>query len=183
MNDEEHQRERLGKLVALAKRGIGGERDTALEMVKKLCKKLHLEFEDVMSSDEKIREFYVDFARADMRLALHVVIRYAFDGDGTQDWVPSVSHTRLYFTTTLERYLETVHALEILTRQYRKEQKRVRKAFWYGFLSKHDLYAKKTIKSEEWQPSKEEMRERKMGSMMAHGMEDAEIRKALPPSL
>lgn len=183
MNDDDRKKERLGKLIALAKRGVGGEKQTALRMVRSLCKKLDLNFDDVMGEEESKREFHLDFARNDFRLALHVIIRYAFDGDGTADVAPSISHTRLYFTTTMERYIETAHALEVLSRQYRKEQKRMRSALWHAFLSKHELYATKTVRDDKPpKMSEEEMRARRMGGALANSLEDAEIRKTLPPA-
>jgi hypothetical protein len=72
-------------------------------MVRALCKKLALNFEDVMAEEASKLEFYLEFARKDFRLAIHVIVRYAFDGDRTADIAPSISHTRLYFTTTIER--------------------------------------------------------------------------------
>lgn len=178
---EDKEKERLGKLIALAKRGEGGEKDTALRMVRALCKKLDLNFDDVMAEEESKREFYLEFARKDFRLAQQIVVRYAFDGDGTADFAPSRSHTRLYFTTTLERYIETAHALEVLTKQYRKEQKRMRDALWHAFLSKHDLYATKTVRGDKPpELSDDEMRARRMGGALADSLEDAHIRKTLP---
>lgn len=180
---DEKDRERLGKLVALAKRGEGGEKTTALRMVANLCVKLELNFEDVMREEESRAEYHIDCSAADYRLLLHIVIAYAYDGDGTGDF--GMGHAgrrrRIFFTTTKAQYVETVHAWTVLSRQYRKEKKRMRDALWHAFLTKHDLYAKKTVKDDKPpELTEEELRARRMGGALANGLEDADIRKTLP---
>lgn len=174
--------DRLGKIVALAKRGVGGERANAIKMVKALCKKHHLDFDEVMEGEERRQEFYIDCTRNTHKVLLHVILKYAFESSWSKEgkiWTGGRCQ-RIYFTTTMEKYIEVNHAFAVLSRLYKKEQKRVSEAAYFGFLEKHDLYATNTSKGKKASDiTEEEMRVRRMGSSLAENMEDAKLNKTL----
>lgn len=175
-------KDRLGKIVALAKRGVGGERTNAIKLVKTLCRKHGLDFDEVMSNEEKKQEFHIDCTRVNHRLLLHVVLKYAFDSSWNEDghiWIGGRDQ-RIYFTTTMEKYVEVSHAFVVLSRLYKKEQDRVKQAAYFGFLEKHDLYATNSGEGKKASDiTEEEIRVRRMGSSLAENMEDAKLHKTL----
>lgn len=180
--------ERLGKLVQLAKRGEGGEKATAIKFVKALCKRHGLNFDEVMSADESVREFYLDHTRAETKLAIQVICRYAHRSmkDGIHS---SVGGTRLYFETTQEKYIETLNAWEVLRELYAKEKKIMQQAFFMGFLDKHWLYYMPTdeerrnhsrkVNKQKEEESEDEKRARRMGAEIADHLQDANIVKRI----
>lgn len=177
---DELNKERLGKIVALAKHGIGGEKENAIRFVKSICKKHGLNFDEVMGAGDEVTEWYIEHKRGMARLLAQVIVTYAYDGDGTLPISPSRGHTRMYFNATKAKYVETAHAWAVLSRLYDKEQKRMKDALYHAFLSKHELYATKVVKSvEEKELTEDEKRARQMGGALARGLEDAEILKTL----
>lgn len=178
MNDDLNK-DRLGKLIALAKLGEGGERDVAISMVQKLCKKHGLDFDDVMR-DVKLEEFRINCKKNEYKLLLHIVVKYAFDGQ-MLDVYHNGTRTACIFKTTKEKYIETEHAWAILSRLYKKEHERIEEAVWHGFLTRHSLYGRATKKEDEPDLSPEEIRTRRMGHVLAESMETANIHRTLPP--
>ncbi len=171
--------EKLGKIIELAKRGEGGEKEIAIKLVKKMCKKLGLNYDDVMSKRKHKEEFHIDIKRGDFKLTLQIIVRYAYDGDSTQESISgSYDRSRVYFKTTQDKYLEVVNAYEVLSRMYKLEERKAKEALYYGFLEKHNLYANH-VKDKEDEDDEDEMKARLMGSLMSRGMDDAQIRKAL----
>lgn len=181
---DELNKDRLGKLVAMARRGEGNEQQVAIRKVKEICKRHHLDFDETMGESEKEYEYTIKYAsRQEMKVLGQVIARYARTKGGT-------NHINKYrkvviFTTTRDRYIETLNAWDVLRRLYRKEEERVKLAAFYGFLEKHDLYYKPTDEEREQmkkqidEETEEERKARRMGSDLSHHMEDAKIHKQL----
>lgn len=144
----------LGKIVALAKGGVGGEKQNAIRLVKKLCVKHNLKYEDVMN-DSGVAEFHLDFKRGEKQLAIQVICRYARMKLDEDLW-SSRDGLRMYFKTTTEKYVETVNAYEILSRKYKEEKQIVIDSLEDAFFSKHNLFYQPT----EAERKKMERRER-----------------------
>lgn len=180
-------KERLGKIVALAKRGEGGERTNAERMVRRLCDKHGLNFDDVMHGIE-VQEHRLEYRRGDEDLAAYVFWKY---GAMTREDALHVKVSRrghyLIVRTTLDRFLETLNAYGVLSRHYRIEKKRAADSFDDAFRMKHKLYyepkAGEPTKNDDREKTLEELEdELKRGLLagaMAARMDDAKIHKTL----
>lgn len=172
---------RLGKIIALAKGGIGGEKETAIKMVKTICKKYSLDFDEVMGAGDTMAEHWLHFKRGEKKIAIQVVCRYALT-EKEQNILGNSKTIR--FKCTQEKYIETLNAFEVLAPLFKKELKKIRKSIYFGFLQKHDLYPQ--FRRETSVPKKEEtpeeMRARFVGAKLAEDMEDAKIIKRLSPA-
>lgn len=180
MNNNE--KERLGKIVALAKNGIGGEKTAAMKVLKSLCKKYDLVLDDVLN-DIGIEEFSFEIKKGQRKLAIQVIARYAYTQKGDSVGFTR-SGTRVFFKTTKEKYIETVNAFAVLSRLYRTEQKEFRETFFDGFLYKHNLFYQMTreeeiehFKNQNLTP--EEEKRLRLATSLALGMKDAKLHKAL----
>lgn len=175
--------EKLGKIVELAKHGMGGEKDNAIRIVKRICKEHDLDFDDVMSQSE-VQEFRLDIGTFEQRVAVQIILRYG--AYKTEPKIsPSVSGKHLYWKTTKERYVETLNAFAVLSSAYKKEKKRMADIIFHGFLSKHSLYYKPTPEEAKdyykanKELSEEEKKVRAMGDAISNGMDDVTIQKLL----
>lgn len=139
MNFMEKQNEKIGKLVALARNGIDGEKQAAIEILKKLCEKHDFNFDDVMSGSEEMLEYELKYKNGQLKLARGVIARYGAISIIDKYYIDKFSKT-IYFSTTKQKFLETIHAYSILSRQYEKEKKETLKAFHKAFQYVNDLY-------------------------------------------
>ena len=188
---EKLDKEYLGKIVALAKGGVGGEKETAIRLVKKLCDKHFLNFDEVMN-DKGVGKFYLDFKRGERQLAVQIICRYAhmaLDDSmyGSRDGL------RIYFETTKEKYIETLNAYAVLSKKLKEEKQIVVSSIEDAFFSKHNLYYQPTPeerkKIERRQKAKEkkktekekaeEEKSQKMARALLHGLDDVELYKQL----
>lgn len=134
--------DRLLKVVKLAKHGIGGEKDAALQKVKWICEKNGLDFDEVMSSDEDAAEscrytFRVK-SRAEFDVAIQVAAKFlestkikggCFRGVGC-----------LVYKATKSKHIEMIYAVEQYLAVFRKERRMIIKSLTDGFIAKHELY-------------------------------------------
>ena len=175
--------EKLGKIIQLARYGTGGEKANAIRIVKAMCIKYALVYDDLMSDQEKISEYSLHYRTAEEeKLAMQIIIKFAYEGK-KGDMSGSSYRKMLFFNTTKERYLETMNAWAVLNRLLKSEKRKISNSVYYGFLEKHDLYyyptAEETKKQKKDKMSKEEEEARRVGSSLAEHMEDAEIHKTL----
>lgn len=181
MNNKE--KERLGKIVALAKNGIGGEKTAAMKVLKQLCKKYELHLDDVLN-DIGLEDFHFDIKKWQAQLAVQIIARYAYTKKGEPVGFNRF-RTRVFFKTTKEKYIETVNAFSILSRLYQTEQKEFKATFFDGFLYKHNLFYQMTPEEEKEHFEKqnpltpEEREKLRLAEALAMGMKDAKLHKAL----
>lgn len=182
MDDKE--KDRLGKIIKLAKSGIGGEKQVAIRMVKAICKKYDLVYEDVMSENQDVKEYRIKYANKEEAIVLSgCIYRYAYiTYDDTLH--QNNYYKELIFKTTPERYIETLSAFDILKRSFRKEKRKIADAVMDAFRTKHDLYYQPT--KEEWQKIRdkdddkpEDFGKQRLVSNLASGMDDIQIQKRL----
>jgi hypothetical protein len=174
---EDYNKDRLGSLVAMATRGYGNEKDIAIRKVRALCKKHNLDFDEVMGEGEQLKEYLFYWKQKKYeQIVSQIVSVYAL----TKDEPVFENRLRkvLFVKTTQTKYIETLNAIDVLTKLYDKEKRKAKQAFHYGFLEKHNL----------WNPfpregkqkfTKAELEARRAGSALADIMEDANIRKRL----
>lgn len=185
-NQEEINKERLGKIVALAKNGVGGERDTAIRMVKAICEKHGLVYEDVLNNID-VKEFTIAYKTKDEESVLvWCIARYGMlNRDSSNIW--SCRGKFVGFKSTTEKYIEVLNAFSVLKGLYKKEKAKAEKALSLAFRNKHNLFYDPTEK--EWEEilkerkeNPKEERDRNLDLMaegMSLGMESAEIHKQL----
>lgn len=180
---EELNEERLGKIVELAKKGERGERDAAMRIVKKLCQKHKLNFDDVMAQREKIQKFLIECKVGEEEVLAQTVFRYGVANRKSNVWTIR-SGKGIRFEGTQTTYLETLNAWEVLSRVFRKEKKKTQEALFYAFIGKHDLFYKLKEGEKPARKTKEPEKETdpgvlRMASSMVSGLDDAEINKSL----
>jgi hypothetical protein len=172
--------ERLGKIVEIAKRGYGGEKENAIKIVKALCKKHGLNFDLLMQGGEKIQEYAIPYKKKTYEnLVSQIISVYGFIDENTEIFQNKI-RKMFFINTTQEKYFETLNAVDVLTRLYEKEKAKIKDAVFYGFLEKHDLwnpYPKQRKKEKKMTAA--EAKAREAGSSLARHMEDAEILKRL----
>lgn len=131
--------DRLLKIISLAKDGIGGERENAIRLVKKMCAEQGLNFDDVMNSVQ-VKEYFLHAADKNEAIVLqHVIAKFAM----TREHLGlGYSQNRLYvyFECTPARFIETSNAWAIYQHAYRKEKARLLADLPAAFYMKHDLY-------------------------------------------
>ena len=191
MSDQSFNEERLGKIVALAKRGEGGEKTNAIRILKQLCEKHSLDFDELMSGGERVEEFEIEYKTlVEKEMLIQVVCRYAHRSMDDQIWTRRSVRRKgsgwTVFNTTKEQHIETLNAWDVLRPLYKKERKRLQKAILYAFLEKHNLYYQPAsdelskLRSQNEQDPDEDAR--RAGQSLEHLMEDAEITKRLGES-
>ena len=171
--------DKLGKIVALAKRGVGGEQTAAIEMLKRLCNKYNLNFDDVMS-----QATFVDgelYYKKDTwkKIAIQCVCRYGLlkSEDSVRE---NKFRKKIFFKTTPALLIETLNAFDVLSRAYDQERRKMNKLIFTAFLQKHDLFYQ-LKEGEKYKESSKSMSLAEMlaAAAMAEGMQDVEIRKRL----
>lgn len=173
---DEYNQERLGKIVKLAKGGVGGERANAIKLLKSICEKHNLDFNEVMQDSPIVREYAIPYKKEMYaKLVAQIVYKYC------EVHEVGVGKYRkiIYVKTTQEKYIETLNAVDVLVRLYEKERKKLKDVIFFGFLDKHNLYSKPDPDAEYPESTKEEREARMAGSRMAGFMEDAQLLKRL----
>lgn len=174
--------EKLQKIVTLAKRGEGGEKETAIALVRKLCAQHGLSFDEVMSDEPKVQEYFLRYSnKHEKKLVHHVICKFALMKLEDGVWGRRYQTGKMYFETTPERYIDTVNAWDILRKQLRREMDNLPLAM----VMKHDLWYQPT--PEEWEKirdekddlDEEEVKRRARARMMAYGLEDVELQRRL----
>ena len=188
---EEINKDRLGKIVELAKRGVGGEKETAIRLVKKICSQYNLNFDDVMNNTN-IEKCVLEIKKGDTQLGVQIIARYGHTKYGDQVRERSDGKA-LLFETTKEKYIEVINAYSILSHKYREEKKILTESFESAFFTKHNLFYQPTDeefkkmndesllnekKKTKKQIEKEE-KERRMAIAVMSGLDDVYIRKQL----
>lgn len=181
--------EKLGKLVAMARSGSEHEKRIAENMVRNICIKNGLVFDDVMNNGVEL-EFYIDCKNdEEHKILAQIIARYAMTKRNQTCWCinnPKLKH-RLFFKCTRELYVETLNAWYCLGTQYKREKERLLKALYNGFLMKHNLYFQMTQeeieeeikKQKDKEYTKEEIAEHFRAKKLAEGLETVNINKLL----
>lgn len=130
--------DKLGKIVALAKHGIGGEKESALRLVKRICKKHDLDFEEVMNASEDIRE-YVYYYKT--KTELKIVGQIIFKILDSQEIGQNKFRKALFFNCTPQQSVEIFSAIPIYLRAFQAEKKRIIEQLPSAFVIKHELWS------------------------------------------
>lgn len=174
----------LGALTRKAKEG-GPEGDNARKALERVCKKYGLEMDAVLADDtELVEEYTLDYKTGHHDLAVQIICRYALtpkyqDIRGFRNRLDGKPTNKMSFKCTRDRYIETLHAYDVLGPLYNQERKRVMDAYKYGFYSKHNLFPQfDTEDSPDTDPV--DMQAALRGQRMAADMDDADLTPRLP---
>jgi hypothetical protein len=136
------------KIVALAKQGIGGEKETAIALVKKICERDGLDFDAVMSDTDAPKEVTLDDfkvrGRDELQIAIQVAARFATSKEHPEvaGWYYAFDKTiRLRYTTTAAKHIDTINAITVYLKAYRKEKKKFLASLNKAFYSHHGLFS------------------------------------------
>lgn len=115
--------EKLKKIVALARGGFGGEKETALRMVRKICQEEKLDFDEVMRGGPEKQEFSLSFKnKNEEQLCFNIVAKFAMTVMADVPFKKYPEKYKMYFETTQERFVDTKNAYDILIAEYRQAQ-------------------------------------------------------------
>lgn len=133
--------ERLLKIVALARQGIGGEKTAAIRLVKRICLKEGLDYEDVMRATD-YRDYTLHVAtrsKLEVEIVTQVFFRFVVN-----DEHPNLQYNRRYkvffYTTTPSGQVEVSNAVSVYLAAYRKEVKKYALQVQEAFVAKHQLF-------------------------------------------
>lgn len=186
---DEYNKDRLGKIVALAKGGVGGEKENAIRMVKAICAKHHLDFDAVME-DIALSEYTFDYANAiEEQLLPQILQKYCKPyADKRMDILFNNTRKLMFIKTTKEKYVEGLNAWDVLRKLYRVEKKKMEKTLLFAFLDKHQLYYEPTeeekadaLRAAMMEGDPDEMEHRRRGRRLAGELDDANLQKRLGP--
>ena len=168
------------KIIALAREGIGGERETARRIVQKICDEQGLDFEDVMNATD-YREYMLEitFRNKYEELILgQAIMRFALTPEH-----PGVKINRkakaFFYTTTPSKHIETTNAASVYLRAFRKEREKFMDELAESFVHKHKLYsAVKNDDDHEARPAPDPEKLMRM-MMIGNEMDDVNVQKQI----
>lgn len=136
--------DKLLKVIALAKHGVGGERTAAIATAKRICKTHGLDYDEVMGSAEtaKIHEYTLDIKwrnKLEEDMLAQVCLKFACTPEHPDLFFNSYRKVFIY-NTTAAKHLETINAASVYLHQFRKERKKLEQAILGAFCQKHRLY-------------------------------------------
>lgn len=195
MNNEEINIERLGKIVKLAKNGIGGEKDAAMNVLRSLCAKHGLNIDDVMNSIEK-KEFWIEISDPDEEvMAIRCIYRYGILNLEDAQQITVFSHSikrnrkKIGFISTTEKHVEVLNAYSVLVPLYKKERVIAEIAFSTAFANKHNLFyqpredeeekAEETRKKQHEEKTEDQQQADEMASDLKRHLKHADIHKQI----
>lgn len=163
--------ERIRKLSKLANRGIGGEKENAELLLKKIMKKYNITEEQVKSKELNFYKFSV--ANEWEKKLLFQTIYKILGNDGFNDIkLYKKSKVSYYFELTAEEKIEIEYVYSIYKQDFSKEME----VFYTAFLYKNNIFPKDAPKGE----SKEvDLKKAFQISNYMNGIERSNIHKAL----
>lgn len=173
--DDKIQR-KIDGLLGLVRRGVGGEKGQAEKILRKLCDKHGLIYEDVIRREEEpVEQFYITFRnKHEERIAIHSVWKYG--GVHPNDIYGHRQYPkRLYYECRKSKHLEVLTAWSVLKAAFKEEMEILRDAF----IHRHQIYGEgvKTRKTEEM--SHAEYKRALRVAQTAGGLSGVDIHKQL----
>lgn len=135
------------KIVALAKAGVGGEKEVAIRMVKQICEREGIDFDELMSDRNAPKQFEPEIkvrGRDEMRIIIQVVARFATTPEHPDVRAGYYSYTKevwVRYTCTPSLHIDTLNAINVYLKAYRKEKKNFMDALKDAFVQHHNLYS------------------------------------------
>lgn len=176
----EQAQEKLKKLKALAERGVGGEKETAMKLYRELMEKYEIEEEEILSEVLKVHWFGY---RTDIEEELLLQVFYKVTGSRQYSrYINRYSRRKKRGCVCTE--IEAAE-IKLLFEFYRNELKRELETFIAAFISGNRIYPDKTArcyeerKDDDREPTPEEMRQMKKAQFMALMMDKRKPPRAM----
>ncbi len=136
--------DKLLKVIALAKQGVGGEKTAAIAIVKRICKTHGLDYDEVMGAADhaQVREYVLDIKwrnKLEEDMLAQVCLKFACTPEHPDLFFKTYRKVFIY-NTTAAKHLETINAASVYLHQFRKERKKLEQAILGAFCQKHSLY-------------------------------------------
>lgn len=139
--DREQAAEKLKKIKALAERGVGGEKETAMRMYRELMEKYQIKEAEVL--EDLVKTHWFGYSN-DLEEELLIQIFYKVTGNGTyRRYTGRCSRRKKRGCDCTE--LEAVE-IKLLFEFYKEELKRELEAFMMAFKYGNRLYPDKTAR-------------------------------------
>lgn len=179
MNEDQIQREKvlekLGKIKALAERGVGGERETAMRMYEELQRKYNISSDEAEAALNKLEKRWFSY-KTELEEVLLVQIFYKVTGEETH-FVYSGQYSRRKKRGVMCTELEAAE-IQLLFNFYRERLKEELEAFMFAFKQRNDLFPDETARVYQKHESRsvadlteEELKKYKKAAFMAEFMD------------
>ena len=194
MNEEPKLDERSLRIVALARSGVGGEKENARRILRQICEKKHLDFDQVLAgTNDEITERKLILGRLtkdEVSIIARVIMNFGLSEDHKTLNVLYYGSKPAGFAFECSKatLIETEHAANIYLRAFRKERRQIMDSLSAAFVMKQHLYMPEFLREEMTSDDDRELtkkerekleRDHTRAVMMAAGMDGVQVRKAL----
>jgi len=166
--------DKLRKIKALAERGVGGEKETALRMYEELCRKYEISEDEAEAALMRLENRWFGYSTP-LEEELLVQIFYKVTGDKTH-YVYTGNYSRRKKRGCVCTELEAAE-IQLLFNFYREKMKEELEAFMIAFKQKNSLFPDETAREykeyngPERQLTEEEERKYKKAAFMRMSMD------------
>ena len=186
--------ERSLRIVALARAGVGGEKENARRILRQICEKKHLDFDQVLAgTNDEITERKLILGRLtkdEVSVIARVIMNFGMDKDHKTLNVLYYNNkpTGFAFECNKATFIETEHAANLYLLAFRKERRQILNSLSAAFVMKQHLYMPEFLREEMTSDDNRELtkkerekleRDHARAVMMAAGMDGVQVRKAL----
>lgn len=165
------------KIVALAKAGVGGEKEVAIRMVKQICEREGIDFDELMSDHDAPKEYSPEIkvkSKDELRICIQVAARFATTPQNPEVRGRYYSYDRtviLWYTCKPSTHIDTLNAISVYLKAYRAEKKKFMASLKEAFTAHHNLYSQFHEESEDDEPKERTLEERQNSWRAAHMMQ------------
>lgn len=166
--------EKLGKIKALAERGVGGEKETAMRMYEELCRKYEISEDEAEAALMKLEKRWFSYSTP-LEEELLTQIFYKVTGDAAC-YVYTGQYSRRKKRGCVCTELEAAE-IELLFSFYRERMKEELKVFMIAFKQRNNLFPDETARAykeydgPEREMTEEEKRKYKKAAFMRQFMD------------
>lgn len=182
---------KLLKVIALAKHGIGGEKETAIRMVRQICEREGLDYDFVMSDGGALpKKYSTDIkvrTKDELRIIIQVAAKFATSPENPHvrgGYYRGYREVFVEYTATAAQHIDTLNAISVYLTAYRKEKANFMRSLNKAFVAHHNLYPQFDTDEEEPQEHKPKTLEERQDDWRAANIgmalsEDVKLHKQL----
>lgn len=194
MNESPKLDERSLRIVALARSGVGGEKENARRILRQICEKKHLDFDTVLAgTNDEITERKLMLGRLtkdEVRVIARVIMNFGLSEEHKDLNVLYYNEKPVGFAFECSKatFIETEHAANIYLLAFRKERRRIIDSLGAAFVIKQQLHMPEFLREEMTASDDRELTEKEREKlerdhtravMMAAGMDGVQVHKAI----
>lgn len=140
-NLPKHIQDKLTKVAALATQGIEGEKESAMDLLEKLCKKYEIAISDVLLiSEEEVTEYFSFRYSKEVQRDLLFQCIYKYKNVSNISYNQKGGTKVIYIELTKFEYILISEAYIYFSALMLAEFKKTQDIFTKAFIHKHDLY-------------------------------------------